>query len=110
LNSYRIPDIRSDIGPDFVALALQEWIATGAKPPTSSPEARGQTGYCENFNAKPRDKLLNSEIFHIERRADHGRSLTAAIQQGASPFVGGMPPARTIIWPTNPVAQTPTLN
>jgi hypothetical protein len=36
--------IRSDNGQEFVAKAVQEWIAVvGAKPPTSSGAARGRT-------------------------------------------------------------------
>ena len=65
-------------GPEFVAKALREWIAeVGAKTAYIEPGSPwGETvkqsvqwtdcrsnGYCESFNGKLRDELLNGEIF-----------------------------------------------
>src|SRR5205085_12336048 len=56
--------IRSDNGPEFVAVALREWIAgVGAKTAYIEPGSPWENGYCESFNSKLRDELLNGEIF-----------------------------------------------
>jgi transposase InsO family protein len=61
-----VPDhIRSDNGPEFVANAVREWIAAvGAKTAYIEPGSPWENGYCESFNAKLRDELLNGEIFY----------------------------------------------
>jgi putative transposase len=57
--------IRSDNGPEFVALALRQWIAAaGAKTAYIEPGSPWENGYCESFNGKLRDELLNGEIFY----------------------------------------------
>ena len=56
--------IRSDHGPEFVAKALQEWIAAvGAKTAYIAPGSPWENGYIESFNARLRDELLNAELF-----------------------------------------------
>jgi len=56
--------IRSDNGPEFVAEAVQRWIsAVGAKTAYIEPGSPWENGYCESFNARFRDELLNGEIF-----------------------------------------------
>ena len=56
--------VRSDNGPEFVALALREWIAAvGAKTAYIEPGSPWENGYCESFNSKLRDELLNGEVF-----------------------------------------------
>jgi putative transposase len=61
-----VPDhIRSDNGPEFVANAVREWIAAvGARTAYIEPGSPWENGYCESFNAKLRDELLNGEIFY----------------------------------------------
>jgi putative transposase len=57
--------IRSDNGPEFVAKAVREWItAVGAKCAFIEPGSPWENGYCESFNSKLRDELLNGEIFY----------------------------------------------
>jgi transposase InsO family protein len=57
--------IRSDNGPEFVAQALRDWIAAvGARTAYIEPGSPWENGYCESFNGKLRDALLNGEIFH----------------------------------------------
>jgi putative transposase len=57
--------IRSDNGPEFVALAVQEWIAAvGAKTAYITPGSPWENGFVESFNARLRDELLNGEIFY----------------------------------------------
>jgi len=61
-----VPDhIRSDNGPEFIARAVREWIvAVGAKAAFIEPGSPWENGYCESFNARLRDELLNGEIFY----------------------------------------------
>ena len=62
--------IRSDNGPEFVAQAVRHWIAAvGAKTAYIAPGSPWENGYCESFNARFRDELLNGEIFYSLREA-----------------------------------------
>jgi len=66
-----IPEhIRSDNGPEFIAEAVQRWIAAvGAKTAYIAPGSPWENGYVESFNARLRDELLNGEIFYSLREA-----------------------------------------
>jgi putative transposase len=61
-----IPEhIRSDNGPEFVAVDLRKWLAaTGAKTLYIEPGSPWENGYCESFISKLRDEFLNGEIFY----------------------------------------------
>jgi transposase InsO family protein len=62
--------IRSDNGPEFIAKALQKWIAdVGAKTAYIAPGSPWENGYIESFNARFRDELLNGEIFYTLEEA-----------------------------------------
>ena len=62
--------IRSDNGPEFVAQAVGDWIkAVGAKTAYIEPGSPWKNGYCESFNARFRDELLNGEIFYTLKEA-----------------------------------------
>jgi len=62
--------IRSDNGPEFVAEAVRDWIAAvGAQTAHIVPGSPWENGYCESFNARLRDELLNGEIFYTLREA-----------------------------------------
>ena len=62
--------IRSDNGPEFIAKALQDWIAAvGAKTAYIAPGSPWENGFIESFNARLRDELLNGEIFYTLREA-----------------------------------------
>ena len=57
--------IRSDNGPEFVAKAVQDWIAAvGARTAYIEPGSPWENGYIESFNARLRDELLDGEIFY----------------------------------------------
>jgi transposase InsO family protein len=57
--------VRSDNGPEFIARAVQDWIAAvGARTAYIAPGSPWENGYCESFNAKLRDELLDGEIFY----------------------------------------------
>ena len=54
--------IRSDNGPEFVDQALRDWIAAiGRKTASLEPGRPWENGYCECFNGKLRDEMLNGE-------------------------------------------------
>ena len=62
--------IRSDNGPEFIAKAVREWIAAvGARTAYIMPGSPWENGYCESFNSKLRDELLNGEIFYTLEEA-----------------------------------------
>jgi len=62
--------IRSDNGPEFVAKAVQDWIAAvGAKTAYIAPGSPWENGYIESFNARLRDELLDGEIFYTLKEA-----------------------------------------
>jgi len=62
--------IRSDNGPEFVAQAVQDWIAAvGAKTAYIAPGSPWENGYIESFNARLRDELLDGEIFYSLKEA-----------------------------------------
>ena len=62
--------VRSDNGPEFIAEKVRTWIAAvGAKTAFIEPGSPWENGYCESFNSRLRDELLNGEIFHSLREA-----------------------------------------
>lgn len=63
--AHGCPDhIRSDNGPEFAAIAVREWLGhLGVKTLYIEPGSPWENGYCESFNARLRDELLNGEIF-----------------------------------------------
>ena len=62
--------IRSDNGPEFVAQTVRDWIhAVGAKTAYIEPGSPWENGYCESFNARFRDELLNGEVFYTLQEA-----------------------------------------
>ena len=67
-----LPDhIRSDNGPEFCAKAVREWLdRLDVGPLFIEPGSPWENGYCESFNGKLRDELLNREIFYTWRRRE----------------------------------------
>jgi len=62
--------IRSDNGPEFIAEKVRKWIAAvGAKTAFIEPGSPWENGYCESFNARFRDELLNGETFYTMKEA-----------------------------------------
>ena len=62
--------IRSDNGPEFVAKAIQAWInAVRSKTAYIVTGSPWENGYCESFNARFRDELLNAETFYTLKEA-----------------------------------------
>jgi putative transposase len=62
--------IRSDNGPEFIAIALRDWLTRlDVKTLYIEPGSPWENGYCESFNSRLRDELLNGEIFYTLREA-----------------------------------------
>ena len=62
--------IRSDSGSEFTAKAVRQWLAnTGVRTLYIEPGSAWENGYCESFNSKLRDELLDREIFYTLREA-----------------------------------------
>ena len=95
--------IRSDNGPEFIAKAVREWIAAvGAKTAYIEPGSPWENGYCESFNAKLRDELLNGEIFYSLKEAkiiiEGWRRHYNTVRPHSS--LGYRPPApEVVLWP-----------
>ena len=94
--------IRSDNGPEFVAKAVQDWIAAvGARTAYIAPGSPWENGYVESFNARLRDELLDGEIFYTLREAkiviESWRRHYNAVRPHAS--LGYKPPAPEVFVP-----------
>src|SRR5262249_31263897 len=80
---------RSDNGPEFVAKAVQDWIAAvGAKTAYIEPGSPWENGYIESFNARLRDELLNGES-----RLATGSDLNSTPSEGAKSRIARTNPA-----------------
>jgi putative transposase len=103
--------IRSDHGPEFIAKAVREWIAAvGARTAFIEPGSPWENGYCESFNSKLRDELLNGEIFYSLAEA---RTVIEAWRQHYNTrrphsSLGYRPPAPQVVqWPAPPTGSAP---
>lgn len=62
--------VRSDNGPEFIAKRLCNWFSKiKVSPLFITPGSPWENGYCESFNGKFRDELLNGEIFYTLKEA-----------------------------------------
>ena len=116
--------IRSDNGPEFAAKAVREWIAAvGSQTAFIEPGSPWENGYCESFNARLRDELLNGEIFYSLAEAkvviEGWRRHYNAVRPHSA--LGYRPPAPEVaLWPaaqsrpappaTPTVASAPVMN
>jgi putative transposase len=102
--------IRSDNGAEFIAKKVRAWIgAVGAKTAFITPGSPWENRYCESFNARFRDELLNGEVFTtlheaqnlIERRRRHYNTVRPHSALGYRP-----PAPKSIV----PIDQRPTMH
>jgi transposase InsO family protein len=113
--------VRSDNGPEFIAKAVREWIdAVGARTAFIEPGSPWENGYCESFNSKLRDELLNGELFYSLAEAriviEGWRQYYNTQRPHSS--LGYKPPApKALIWPATPpepaslaIAVRPTMH
>ena len=97
--------IRSDNGPEFAAKAVRQWLARlGVKTLFTEPASPWENGYCESFNSRLRDELLNGEIFTSLHEAqvliEAWRRHYNAVRPHSS--IGYRPPAPQAILPPAP--------
>jgi putative transposase len=56
--------IRSDNGPEFIAIAVRDWLRqSGVSTLYIEPGSPWENAYSESFNSRFRDELLNQELF-----------------------------------------------
>jgi len=97
--------IRSDNGPEFAAKAVRQWLGRlGVKTLFIEPGSPWENGYCESFNSRLRDELLNGEIFTSMHEAqvliEAWRRHYNAVRPHSS--IGYRPPAPEAILPPAP--------
>jgi transposase InsO family protein len=101
--------VRSDNGPEFIAKAVRAWItAVGATTAYIEPGSPWENGYCESFNSKLRDELLDGEVFYslaeakvvIESWRRHYNSNRPHSALGYRP-----PAPEVVLWPTSSATQ-----
>lgn len=62
--------IRSDNGPEFIAMAIVEWLEeTGIETIFINPGSPWENPFVESFHDKVRDEHLNQEIFYTIKEA-----------------------------------------
>ena len=100
--------IRSDNGPEFVAKAVRQWIAAvGAKTAYIEAGSPWENGYCESFNSKLLDELLNGEIFYS---LDEAKIIIESWRRHYNNIrphsaLGYRPPAPQVFVPAPPASQ-----
>ena len=69
--AHGIPEhARSDNGAEMTANIVRDWLGRlGAKTLFIAPDSPWENGYCESFNGKLRDELLNGELFYSLKEA-----------------------------------------
>jgi len=105
--------IRSDNGPEMTAKIVRHWLSKlGAKTLYIEPGSPWENGYCESFNGKLRDELLNGEIFYSLKEAqvvvEQWRRHYNAVRPHSS--LGYRPPAPQTLSPfPQPLDQPATM-
>jgi putative transposase len=100
---HGVPEhIRSDNGPEMIAKDLREWLDhMGSKTAYISPGSPWENGYCESFNGRMRDELLNGEIFYTLKEAqvviEHWRNHYNTKRPHSA--LGYRPPAPEVVLP-----------
>jgi transposase InsO family protein len=97
------PDhIRSDNGPEFCAHAVRDWLKRlDVSTLFIEPGSPWENGYCESFNGKLRDELLNMEIFYTLKEA------TVLIEQWRRHYNAHRPHSSLGYQPPTPEAIAP---
>ena len=104
--------IRSDNGPELTAVTVREWLSrVGVQTLFIEPGSPWENGYCESFNGKLRDELLNREIFYslkeVQILTERWRREYNTLRPHSS--LGYRPPAPATIMTRLQMAATPRL-
>ena len=88
--------IRSDNGPEFIAIRLRRWLKhLNVAPLYIEPGSPWENGSVESFNGKMRAQFLNGELFYTLREAqiltERWRTHDNTVRPHRS--LGGQPPA-----------------
>ena len=97
--------IRSDNGPEMTSKIVRSWLASvGARTLYIEPGSPWENGYCESFNGKLRDELLNGEIFYSLKEAKAVIGQWRSHYNTARPHssLGYLPPAPQAFSPAAP--------
>jgi putative transposase len=106
---HGVPEhIRSDNGPEMVAVTLRRWLTrVGARTLYITPGSPWENGYCESFNGKLRDELLNRELFYTRYEgqvlAERWRVHYNRVRPHSA--LGYRPPAPEAIMPLPPTPE-----
>jgi putative transposase len=78
--------IRCDNGPEFVSVQLDQWAYwNNVTLDFSRPGTPSDNAFCESFNNRVRQELLNPNWFAIDRRSTHSsRCLAHRLQRQPS--------------------------
>ena len=87
--------IRSDNGPEFIAIKLRQWLKhLNVAPLYIEPGSPWENGYIESFNGKMRAQFLNGELFYTLKEAqiltERWRTHYNTVRPHSS--LGGQPP------------------
>ena len=88
--------IRSDNGPEFIAIRLRRWLKhLNVAPLYIEPRSPWENGYIESYNGKMRAQFLNGEVFYTLKEAqiltERWRTHYNTVRPHSSR--GGQPPA-----------------
>ena len=80
--------------PEFVAETARNWIhAVGTKAIYIKPNSLWENGYCESFNARFKDELLNGKVFYtFERGTNYHREMSETLQHEEATQCSRLPP------------------
>jgi hypothetical protein len=101
--------IRSDNGPGMVAEELHSWLEhMGSKTAYIMPGSPWENDYCESFNGRMRDELLNGEIFYTLKEAqvviEHWRNHYNTKRSHNA--LGYRPPAPEVVLPKEGIRES----
>ena len=102
--------IRSDNGPEFTAKVVRSWLPkAGVQTLFIEPGSPWENGYCESFNGKLRDELLNGEVFYslkeVQILTEQWRREYNTVRPHSS--LGYRPPAPEVIKTAPELAEEP---
>ncbi len=104
--------LRSDNGPEFTAKAVRRWLGrVGVRTLYIEPGSPWENGYCESFNGKLKDELIDREIFYSLEEAqilvEQWRREYNTVRPHSA--LGYQPPAPEAVRPSSWFLKKPSL-